>query len=181
MHGLGGSINGYAIAIKDADYSLIEGNYCKVKPENKGNILLENSIEVNVSSNTLQQATGIRATNSTFYEEHDLYQNCERKVWCKENSIVLGKTYILRVKFDTGELGIESNLENATAERTGFGTYVIHHNFGHIQYVATATADATTTFTNIVITRTADTVEVRCFAQDGTLNDQSFMVVITTK
>lgn len=181
VHGLGNSNNGYAIAIKNADYSLIQGNYCKVKPENKGNILLENSIEVNVSANTLQQATGIRATNSTFYEANNLFQDCERKVWCVENSIVLGKTYIARIKHDTAELGIESNLENATAERTGFGTYIIHHNFGHIQYVVTAMADATTTFTNIVVTRTANTVEVRCFAQDGSLNDQSFMLMLTTK
>lgn len=181
VHGLGNSNNGYAIAIKDADYSLIQGNYCKVKPENKGNILLENSVEVNVSANTLQQATGIRATNSTFYEANNLFQDCERKVWCVENSIVLGKTYILRLRSNTAELGIESNLEGATATKTTDGVFVITHNFGHIKYVATAMADATQRFTNIVMTRTADTLEIRCYGQDGTLINESIMVMIMTK
>lgn len=180
VHGLGNSNNGYAIAIKNADYSLIQGNYCKVKPENKGNILLENSVEVNVSGNTLQQATGIRATNSTFYEANNLFQNCERKVWCVENSRILGKTYIARIKYDTAELGIETNLENASAERTSTGTYILTHNFGHINYVATAMGDATTSFTNIVMNRTANTIEIRCYANGGTLFDVSFMVMIFT-
>lgn len=181
VQGQNNNNNGYAIAIKNADYSLIQGNYCKVKPENKGNILLENSIEVNVSSNTLQQATGIRATNSTFYEANNLFQNCVRKVWCKENSIILGKTYIARIKYDTAELGIETNIENATAKRTDAGVYILTHNLGHIQYVATAMADNTTSPTNIVITRTANTLEIRCFTHDGQPKNTNFMVMLTTK
>ena len=181
VQGLDNSNNGYAIAIKNGDYSLIHGNYCKVKPANKGNILLENSVEVNVSANTLQQATGIRATNSTFYEANNLFQDCERKVWCLDNSFVLGKTYIARIKHDTAELGIESNIENATAQRTSEGVYVLTHNLGHIQYVATAMADATTSPTIIVITRTANTLEIRCFTHDGQPRDVSTMVMLTTK
>lgn len=181
VHGLSGSNNGCAIAIKNADYSLIQGNYSQVQLENEGNILIENSNEVNISANTMQNATGIRATGSTFYETNNMFQECTRKVWCVENSIVLGKTYTVRIKYDTAEIGAESNLENATAQKTGTGTYVLNHNFGHVQYVATAIADNATTFSIIVLKRTATTLEIRCFGQDGSLKNENIMITIMTK
>ncbi len=179
VHGLSNDTNGYGIGVNNADASLISGNYIKVKPNNKGNILVENSSNVIVTNNTLQNSVGINGTNSTFHENNNIFINTVKDVLCLDNSRIIEKTYVVRLRWN-GEISSETNLKDITCEKNGTGTLILSHNFGHIRYVVNAIVDADTRFAIPVITRTENTIEVRCFDNDGALTDRSVMLTIHT-
>lgn len=181
IHGMEGLNNGYGIGIKNADGSLIEGNYIKVQSENKGNILIDNSLEVIVTNNTIQQSTGIRAVNSSFYERNNTFIECLRNVWLFENSKILDKTYTVRIKFDNADIGTESNWEYISCQKTSTGVYVLTHNLGHTDYIAVASPDNAVSFCSISLKRTTNTIEIRCFNQSGALKDENIMLIVHTK
>lgn len=179
VHGLSNDTNGYGIGVNNADASLISGNYIKVKPNNKCNILVENSSNVIVTNNTLQNSVGINGTNSTFHENNNIFINTVKDVLCLDNSRIIEKTYIVRLRWN-GEISPETTLKDITCEKNGTGTLILSHNFGHIRYVVNAIVDADTRFAIPVITRTENTIEVRCFDNDGALTDRSVMLIIHT-
>ena len=179
VHGLSNDTNGYGIGVNNADASLISGNYIKVKPNNKCNILVENSSNVIVTNNTLQNSVGINGTNSTFHENNNIFINTVKDVLCLDNSRIIEKTYVVRLRWN-GEISSETNLKDITCEKNGTGTLILSHNFGHVRYVVNAIVDADTRFAIPVITRTENTIEVRCFDNDGALTDRSVMLTIHT-
>ncbi len=178
-----GRVNSYAIAVKYADGTLIDGNYTSLVGTNKNSAIMLEGTDKGVVGNNRMIGYGIKLNNSNCTESNNVLLSpatgAELFIYLN-GSYILNAIYTFRVNWN-GILGIETTIPNVTATKESTGVYKVVHNLGHIKYVVNAIPDNTTSPYFVSIVRTANDFKIYTFDKTGVAADIPTMGTITIR